>query len=357
LARALGRTLGLVLKGSRKQGESLVVQLTVLVDKFNDWLAMMEDTGKVDAFFKRYINSLKQVVWALQNPMDALDRYMPSVVAGINQYLPAVMDAIANNLATHGPAAAGIFLQAFVNAGAWAKFLTVAFFLTKFGFFGALGKRVAGIFITPFITAFTEAFVASLAIETAAGGRIAVAMSTAGSVSGRYLGKGLAIGAVAGFIAIFPSLYDAAMSKLGQTTHGSSWKGVSQTWWDLWQKMGGLGSKGATGGIFGALGDMFNPKSWFDKIGGRAAGGIIFPGQTRWVGERGPELASATTGGTMITPNSRTPQIPRSVVDIPDISSAIRLISNVTVQVDRREIARAVADQRAYDAARRGQEA
>jgi hypothetical protein len=44
-----------------------------------------------------------------------------------------------------------------------------------------------------------------------------------------------------------------------------------------------------------------------------------------------------------------------SIVDIPDISSAIRLISNVSVQVDKREIARAVDDQRAYDSARRGQ--
>jgi hypothetical protein len=349
LAKALGTTLMLVLKGSRKQGESLVVQMTVLVNKFNDWLRMMEDTGKVDAFFRSYINSLKQVVWALQNPMDALDRYMPAVVAGINTYLPKIMDAIANTLATHGPAAAGIFLQAFVNAGAWAKFLTVAFFLTKFGFFGALGKKVAGIFIVPFVTRFTEAFAASIAIESAAGGRIGLAMSSAGSMAGKFFGKALILGIIVGIIAAAPEI-GKQLGKipiiggfLGRYSGGAQGSG-DKAWGNLW----------------GDIKDTFNPSKWWERMNpgyrGKAAGGIIFPGQTRWVGERGPEIAHATTAGTMVTPGSRTPTLPKPIVDIPDLTGAIRLISNVSVQVDRREIARAVSDQRAYDAARRGQE-
>src|SRR3982751_3937415 len=98
LVKAVGRVLMLVFKGSRKEGAGLVVELTNVTNKFGDWLAKMEDTGKVDAFFKSYMNSLKQVVWALQNPQAALDRYMPAVVASIDTYLPQIMDAIANTL-------------------------------------------------------------------------------------------------------------------------------------------------------------------------------------------------------------------------------------------------------------------
>lgn len=339
LAKALGRTLGLVLAGSRKQGRSLVVEITRVVDKFNDWLAMMENTGKVDEFFKKYNNSLKQVVWALQNPMQALDKYMPAVVAGINKYLPVIMDAIANTLATHGPTAAGIFLKAFVDAGAWAKFLTVAFFLTKFGFFSALGKKTAAIFITPFVAKFTEGFALAIGVESAAGGRIAAAMTTAGTATGKWFGRAFAAAAILGLLLIAPELE----KKLQEAVGGKDTKAGKA-----------IGLSGIDVGKW--LLDRLRNNSPFGP-NGKASGGIIFPGQSRWVGEKGPEIAHATTRGTMVTPNSRPPSIPNPIVDIPDLSSAIRLISNVSVQIDRREIARAISDQHAYDAARRGQEA
>jgi hypothetical protein len=279
--------------------------------------------------------------------MQALDRYMPAVVAGIDKYLPQVMDAIANNLAEHGPTAAGIFLKAFVNAGAWAKFLTIAFFMTKFGFFGKLGSALAGVFLKPFIEKFTASFTASIAIETAAGGRIATAMSTAGTASGKWFGKGLMLGIIAAIVMIAPTI-SKELSKIPLIggligRYSGSVQGTGGAWGNLWDDIKGT----------------FSPDKWWQRMNpgmmGKAAGGMIFPGQSRWVGERGPEVAKVTAGGAMITPGDRPQPISSGIVDIPDISSAVRLISNISIQVDKREIARAVDDQRAYDSARRGQ--
>lgn len=348
LARALGRTLGLVIKGSRKEGASLVVEITRVVNKFNDWLEMMENTGRVDAFFEHYINSLKDVVWALQHPMQALDKFMPVVVDAINKYLPRVMDAIANTLASHGPTAAGIFLKAFVDAGAWAKFLTVAVFAAKFGFFGAVGRRAAAIFVVPFVEAFAAAFAAQFALQTTAGGTIAGAMSTGGQRMGTAFGKGMILGVIAAIPAITYEIEMAIINSMGP---------LKKFYDSLGEGRGGFGGiKDLFGGIWDDLREHsgLNPKNFTNL--GKAAGGMIFPGQSRWVGERGPEIAQSTAHGTMITPGNRAAAIKPQVIDIPDLSSAIRLISNVSVQVDRREIARAVSDQRAYDAARRGQE-
>lgn len=338
LIKAVGRVILIVIEGSRKQGAGLVVQITAVVNKFADWLELMKNTGQIDAFFRSYMESMKQVVWALQNPMQALDQYMPAIVAGIDTYLPQVMDAIANTLATHGPTAAGIFLKAFVDAGAWAKFLTIAFFMTKFGFMSKLGAWAAGIFLKPFAERFVAGFSATMAIEGAAGGRIATAMGAAGTASGKAFGKGIMLGA----LTVIPALtYEFQMAIINSI-------GPLKKFYDS------LGKGGKHE-------HLLDPKGLFDNFWktitprGKASGGMIFPGQTSLVGEHGPEVAKVSAGGAMITPGDRVQPRGNSIVDIPDISSAIRLISNVSVQVDKREIARAVDDQRAYDSARRGQ--
>lgn len=341
LLKQVARTVMLVFRGSRKEGASFVVVLTGLVTKFNDWFEMMEDTGQVNRFFQAYIYSLTEIGNALKDPMAAFDKYMPAVLAGIDKYLPKLMDAVANALAQHGPQAAWIFLKAFVDAGAWAKFLTVAVLLTKFGVFGKLGGAVAAIFVKPFIERFTAAFVAAIAVETTAGGTISAAMATAGRKSGENFGRAFTLGILA-FIPVL--MYEIEMKLINAIGPLKS----------LYESLGE--GRGGFGGIWDMAKGAFN-NFWKQLVPGKAAGGMIFPGQSRWVGERGPELAQATASGTMIYPGNRAiPNIPMGSMDIPDISNAIRLITNVSVQIEKREIARAVADQKAYDSARRGQE-
>lgn len=338
LIKEVGRTFGLILKGSRLQGRSLVLDLTNVIEKFNDWLQMMEDTGKVDSFFEAYNNSLKDIVWALQNPMNALDRFMPEVIAAINTYLPKVMDAIANTLATHGPQAAGIFLKAFMDAGNWAKFFTVSALMLRFGVFSKIGGLVAATFLKPFLASFTASFTAAIGVSSASGGAISNAMTAAGTASGRVFAAAFTVGVIAALVNFGPSLIEAIT---GKDTGG--WKGI------IMDEIKGLG--------------FFSPKEWwkrFDPTGGffqgKAAGGMIFPGQTRWVGENGPELANATPHGTMIYPGNR--QVPsiQNPMRLPDLSKIVSFSPVISVQVERREILRAVTDQRNYEAARRGQE-
>lgn len=363
LAKAVGRGIGIIWTSTKSHGQDAVNVLTNIVNKFDDWLQKMKDTGAIDRFYRKYYNTISDLVTAAQHPIQALDQAMPGIISTINKYLPQLMDAIADNLGQNGPKAAGIFLKAFVQADAWAKFLTIGYFAVRFGFFGKLGAWAGGIFVTPFIERFGAAFVASLGASGALGVSIQTAMASAGTSAGTAFGGGLAsaggaiaaaagsaigsalgvaIAAAAGtaFVAhFFPA--GGPGTKLQNFSPGSIWD---------WMKKNSPIVGGSGGSSFGDI-----LKGIFGRH--KAAGGLLFPGQTAVVGERGPEVARVGPGGAEITPMDRAQAaIPHGIVDIPDISSAIRLITNVSVQVDKREIARANAESRAYDKARRGQD-
>jgi hypothetical protein len=90
------------------------------------------------------------------------------------------------------------------------------------------------------------------------------------------------------------------------------------------------------------------------KFLGGAAGGVIPPGGFSLVGESGPELATAGARGTSIVPLSRNGRNTLGPVDIPNLQGAMHITVYSHVNVDKREIGRAVTEQTAYDTTRRG---
>jgi hypothetical protein len=334
LAKSVGRALREIWRGTSQQGQKAVVNLTHLIDKFTDWLKKMREGGNIDRFYDRYYNFLHKVDTLIsditQDPIQA-----------INKYLPQVMDAIANTLATHAPTAAGIFLQAFFEAGAWAKLLTAVYVLSKFGVFTKLGRLFSG----PFGTAFVEAFMLRFGVATTASGAIGRAMTAAGTASGKLFAAGLVVGVVAGLVALAPTIDRALGNK--ETPKG-------QNVWDWWKRQ--VRGKDKNNPMFlGPFIDVWKDmKSWVTTPPGGASGGVIPMGGQAFVGEKGPEIAQATSSGTQIKPLSGNGLQPIS--DIPNLSSSMRFEFTSIVQVDKREIARAYNAQTAFDKARRGQQ-
>jgi len=338
LGKQIARTFKILFLDSKEQGRGLVDEMTILVTKFNDWLQKVSDSGKIAGLFDQYIRSLHDLVWAIQNPVDA-----------IRKWLPVMMDAISNAVASLAPKAAGLFIDAFMNSGAWARFLTVVFLLGKFGVFRALGRQVAAIFIEPFMAAFVTRFASMITFEAAAGGGIGTAMAAAGTAAGTLFG-------LAAQAAIIAAILIAAKEILAK----------DQTWHDfLFGK-----PKLTGGGLLGLLNKQSkdpkvpaprttNPQLRGPQVRTKAAGGLIPSGTLALVGEAGPELAMAGVGGTTISPLSASGTQTGSgmqPMSIPPISvSDFVPPINVSVQVERREIARAVADYQQYRQARRGQ--
>jgi hypothetical protein len=108
----------------------------------------------------------------------------------------------------------------------------------------------------------------------------------------------------------------------------------------------GLGGVDKFGNLFGLLGDSNNNKL---MLPGKQFGGMIPIGTTAWVGEAGPELAFAGPTGTMISPISTSPPTDVSI----DPVQIIRL--STSVQVSRREIARAQQEYEIHRKNKRGE--
>ena len=84
LIMAVGRAFTILISSTHSQGEKFVQQITTVVEKFDDWLQLMKDTGSIDRFFNAYIDNLKKVVGFLQHPIDTLDAQMPAIIGVIN---------------------------------------------------------------------------------------------------------------------------------------------------------------------------------------------------------------------------------------------------------------------------------
>lgn len=341
LGKQIARTFKIIFVDTKDRGRGLVDEMTILLTRFNDWLQAVSDSGQVAAIFDQYIRSLHDLAWAVQNPSDAIRRW-----------LPVLMDAVATTIAQAAPHAAGLFIDAFMNSGAWARFFTILFLLKKFGIFRALGKQVGVMFVEPFIKAFLIRFTAMIGFETAAGGGIATAMATAGTAAGVIFGAAASVAIAAAILIATKEVF-----------------AKDQTWKDFLFGKPKLTGKGLLGSDFFKnlfSGPSKNPADQFGGLGPRggpkhkAAGGLIPSGTLALVGEAGPELAMAGIGGgTTISPlNSGGTQTGSGMqpMSIPPISvSDFVPPINVSVQVERREIARAVADYQQYRQARRGQ--
>jgi len=360
LAKQLGRTLKIIFGASHDEGLKTVNVLTNAVKQFNNWLQLQKDTGQIDRFWKKYNDSLKQILWAIQNPVQA-----------VKKWLPRLMDVIATTLATHAPKAASLFVYAFLNSGGWAQFLTVAWFLKKFGFFKVVGEQVGLIFVKPFVKAFIEQFAArvmlSSAAEGAAGTTIGGAMSKAGGTAGGLFGSAFKVVALAAMIDMGYQFnkwltqqdwYKNAVQGADKKVHGGGkvsqfLKGITPgnplqtlksmlgSFSDMAKLIGaGLGQAGKLGRV---------------RPTGGQHGGIIPPGGQSIVGEMGPEMAIAAPRGTQVIPLSRNSRhtLPGQI-DIPNLQDSMRVTVYSYINVDRREIGRAVSQQAAFDASRRG---
>jgi uncharacterized protein YoxC len=335
LGVAVARVLNTIWGSTKEEGKGFVIILTDLVNRFNNWLIKMRDTGQIKAWFQTWKNSVGELLWAIQNPIEA-----------VNKWMPQVMDEIARIFMAAAPAIADQFIQAWLNADGWTRLLTVVAFLIWFTpVFSALGKKMAAVFIVPFLSNFSTAFVAALAVETAAGGRIAAAMTTAGTVSGRWFGRAFAVGMIAAIVLAIPDINDALKDATGAPK--SNKKGAWGRAFDL-------------GPVDDFLKDRwdninpFNQQQGTVRPGG-ALGGVIPPGGSAFVGERGIEMAHATPTGTEIVPLDRNSL--SSIHTVPEtggMANAFHFFLTTSVQLDRREIARAVSDQVAYETARRG---
>jgi hypothetical protein len=236
---------------------------------------------------------------------------------------------------------AEMFLKAWLEANAWVKFLSAAVLFKKFGGFKLLGYLVA----TPFLQSFTKAFVAGFAVEmgiaTGVGGRITAAMTSAGLTAGTAFGAAFVPAAIAA-MAVLASLQGENAADRALKPDASM---KSKIWAALTSGINLPLTKLTGEGVIGNLKKLF----------GGASGGVIPPGGTSFVGERGIELARATPTGTEIVPLSRNSLSSlRPVPEAAGLGGAVRFQLYTSVQVDRREIARAYNDQTAFDAARRG---
>ena len=254
------------------------------------------------------------------------------------------MDAIATGLATHAPKAAALFARAFANSGGWAQFLTIAWALKRFGFFKALGKQIAKIFVVPFMQQFGIMFAAELGGEAAAGGLIArmtASSSKAGGVVGKAFGKAFIVGAAIGLVALAPTIEDAVRNSSWYQKHIK--KGSTA---DKILSASGIDAIKAFGGFLGnQFGKLGHPKQ---------TGGIIPYGGISVVGESGPELASVTPRGTMIRPMGGSAMPSNGMPAIPNLEDKLHVTVYSTIMVEKRQIARAVSDSNNYDTARRG---
>jgi hypothetical protein len=367
---ALWRVLKIIFGVSHGEGEKTLITLTKLVNKFGDWLQNMKDTGKIDQFFNKWNSSVKIAFWAFQHPAQAFNTFFPKVLALLDQWLPVIMNHIASAFVNNAGSMAETFIMAWVNAGAWAKLLTAAVILRKFGFFGWIGKRVATMFVEPFVSKFAASFLASIGIEFAGGSAISGAMSGAGGRMGKAFGVAFRVAALASVV------YFSV--QINQWLTKQDWyKKLTgkKTGTKVGAKPGQFGTflKGITPGnpfqtaksivkSFTDFGGMLlnsipNPLSPHLPSFGGQFGGVIPPGGRSLVGEAGPELAIAGPRGTQIRPlssNSRHTLPSMGIPALPDLSDMLNITVHSYVMVDKREVGRAVNNQNAYDRARRG---
>jgi hypothetical protein len=343
LAKALGGTLKLIFQNSHTEGLKVVTVLTNLVLKFNEWLYWAGQDGKITTFWEKYNQSVTDATWALQHPIQA-----------IKKWLPVIMDTIATTIATHGPTAALLFVNAFMNAGSWAQLLTVAWALKKFGFFSMVGNAIAGVFLKPFLKQFAIGFAGAIGGEALAGSlgtKIAGTMTVAGKSAGGIFGKMFMLGVIAAMVVFGPDLRKKA-SDLVPKWLKPLFAGPE----DIVNQIihpGRKKSKEREQDFEDVINSLIPDVKLPTRPGG-AFGGVIPPGGSSIIGETGPEVAFAGARGTKITPLARNSRNTFTQPDIPNLAGAFHITVISHLNVDKREIARAVNDDAAYNAARRG---
>jgi hypothetical protein len=319
LLTAIGRTLGIIFGVSHGEGDKIVVIFTNLVKQFNNWLGQMRDTGQIARFWDIWNKSVSAAFWAFQHPAEAFNKWMPVVLAAIDQWLPKIMDHVSNSFAAAAPTMAWTFVKAWWNAGAWAKLFTVALLLRRFGVFSKVGGIIGDRIALAIATRLTAAFAAegAIGVAVAAGAEaITAALAAIAPIAIPVILTVTAVGALAWLLGkVGHHNYNPHQSLKREAQHSLQEGG---------------------------------PRPLFTrKVPHHAGGGVIGMGGLGVVGEAGPEIAMAGPRGTAIIPLSG------MSANVPDISRAMNFTIYTSVQIDKREVARAVSQQAAYDKARR----
>lgn len=320
LAKELGNTLKIIFGVSKSEGDKVVVVLTNGVKALNDWLTQMRDTGAITSFWQTYNKSITDAFNLMKHPED----WAAAAINAINKWLPPVMDAIATQIGTHGPTAAWKFLDAFIHANAWVHFFGILYLTKKLGVFKALGKALGAMFLTPFIEAFIPGFLATFGISVETGS-IAATMTAAGTTAGGAFGLAFQIAMIAALTFGVYKFYKWLKSETEKQKK-------LRAHLDKTRKEKGVTPYRASRG----------GPTYTRQTHGGATGGVLPFGLSSLVGENGPEIASAGPRGTKIIPlrgNSRH-TLP-GAMDVPSLENAINLHVMTSVQIDKREIARA----------------
>lgn len=355
LIKAVGGVLLTLFSASNQSGKGLIVSLTAVVTKFDQWLQAAERTGKVTSFFNEFADATREIA-RLLTPILVI---VGTLATGM---LPVLRDSSGQ-----------------VNDALWIMAANVHLVVAAIQFLGPL--------VGPLIDLWIAWRFATMA-ETAA---MAVATVVVGVMMGELWAILLVIGLVAaGFYLLytrvgwFHNAVDATARFIKENWPGVvatlalgpvgtalylmykkfEWfrNGISAVFHFIADRIrdfinfmkrvpGAIGGGG--GGLLGKIGKgvLKHLPGIGPFAGAFAAGGIIPHGTVGVVGEAGPELAVSGSTGTAISPLKSTGQVDLS----PSIDPEVFVRNVITLKADRRVIAKLVDDTKADKKARRGE--
>jgi hypothetical protein len=335
LLGALGGLLVAVFGASEASGLDLVNTMTAGVDQFTAWINAARESGDAQKFFAGYAAILKQTASALIAVVGLLGQLTTAALPG----LQVVWDGVNFSI------------------GAFADLLQ---FLSPL--------------IPPIVVAFAAWKAATIALTAATWAlNIAFRLTPLG-----WIVTGIA--AVVGAVIMMYNKWDWFRNAVNGIWSWMKTAAIDTAQWIIgafqdviswikdaigWMKTakadaeGFLGMGGDSGG--GGLGSILkNALEVAPGIGplaqaipGGATGTVIPVGGSRLVGEQGPELAWNQGGATVVKPLGGPGEGARSASEVQPISGIVHVHSTSIIQIDRRELGRAMADEIADARARR----
>lgn len=319
LAGELGRTLHILFLGSKEEGKGFVEDLTDSLRKLNDWLDVQKDSGGMARFFQTFFDNVE----SLANWVNLVFTNQSEAIAQASDFA-----------AKMGSAAANAFVNAFMGADWQGKLLIAFWVFSKLGVWRIIGGAIA----TRLIAGIAASAAADTAIAT-------MSAAFALSMNSAIVAAATTLGPVAIVLAATLAIESITIGGKKLTAPGDN---------PIFKQADKMAHQDE-GGILGFL-NRNKPSTWFDRLRGHAEGGTIGLGRTGLVGERGPELATNTPLGTLITPIRRQLHSDTSGVSPMAISDHMPAV-NINLVVDRSVLAKAVYRHNADIAARRGENA
>lgn len=326
LAKALGKTLGILFEGSQKDGQGLVDTLATQIDKLNIWLEKVRDTGELKKFFQSFITTVEDFGRTFGNVFTAFVDFGRRM-----SWLKDIFDKFGVSV--------GDLAAAFVAYKAAMILTTVAVGGFKLAIIAIQGAVILAQSSLALLRISMAATTAAAGLETTA---MIAAYAGIGTLAGAAFAAAFAIAAAGIVVLIGWKIGQEVKERQGLTTSLDDYK---------------KNHPDAKRGI-----EKFFPSNIAKSVGGKiknlagfAGGGVLGIGGSAIVGEKGPEVATAGPRGTVVSPISRGIQPAPSPIDWPEINGVIHVHVNTSVKVNRREIMQANGDAVADRKARRGE--